>query len=118
MTTVLVGLAVVTPILAAVAGLWGPEVLAWLFEDFVAPGPLLAGLVVASGCLGMLTVTGARVLAAGRHGVFATGWVLACAIAIVAVAVAPGDVGTRTVVGLIAGPLIGAGYHLILGRRR
>ncbi|MFG6492290.1 hypothetical protein [Microbacterium sp. P03] len=118
MLTVLCGLAVLTPLLAAVAGLWGPDALVWLFDGFDAPGALLAWLVVASGCLGVLTVTGARVLAAGRHGVFATGWVLACALAIVAVAITPGDVGTRAVVGLIAGPLVGAGYHLVVGRRR
>lgn len=118
MSRVLLGLAVITPILAVVAGLWGAGALAWLFRDFVTSGALLAWLVVASGCLGMLTVTGARVLAAGKHGVFASGWVLACALAIVVVTVMPGDVGTRAVVGLIAGPLAGAVYHVAFGLRR
>ncbi|MGP6171510.1 lipopolysaccharide biosynthesis protein [Microbacterium sp. A204] len=119
MVTVLLGLAAVTPILAAVAGLWGEGVLVRLFgEDFAVSGALLAWLVVASGCLGLLTVTGARVLAAGRHNVFATGWVLACLLAIAAVVLTPGELGVRTVVGLVAGPLIGVVVHLAFRRRR
>lgn len=119
MSAVLGGLAVITPVLAAIAGLWGEGVLVLLFgEGFAVDGSLLAWLVIASGCMGLLTVTGARVLAAGRHTVFATGWVLACLLAVAAVAFTPGDVGLRTVVGLIAGPLVGAAWHLIFGRRR
>lgn len=117
MTVLLVGLSLVTPALAAVAGIWGPSALALFFEDFAATGALLAGLVVASGCLGVLTITGARALAAKRHGAFAAGWVLACALAIIIVAITPGEVGTRAVIGLIVGPLVGAAYHLVFGAR-
>lgn len=117
MAILLVGLALVTPALATVAGLWGPSAFALFFNDFAATGPLLAGLVVASGCLAVLTLTGARTLAARRHGAFATGWLLACVLAIIIVAITPGEVGTRAVVGLIVGPLVGAAYHLVFGAR-
>lgn len=118
MLTVIVGLAVIAPVLGVIAGLWGEGVLVWLFgEGFAVPGALLTGLVIASGCLGLLTVTGARVLAAGRHTVFATGWAVACVLAIATVALTPGDIGTRTVVGLIAGPLVGVAVHLVFLRR-
>lgn len=118
MATSIAALAVLAPVLAAIAGLWGPGILHWLFgAEFVVSGALLAWLVIAAGCLGLLTITGARILAAGRHTVFAAGWVVACLLAIVAVAGTPGDIGTRTVVGLVLGPLVGAGCHLIYGRR-
>lgn len=119
MVLALTSLAAATPLLAAAAGLWGPGILTALFgQGFAISGVLLAWLVFASGCLGLLTVTGARVLAAGRHSVFATGWVLACVIAIAAVALTPGDAGVRAVVGLVLGPLAGAAWHATVGRRR
>jgi O-antigen/teichoic acid export membrane protein len=119
MVRMVLGLAVVAPVLGVIAGLWGGNVLMWLFGDgFVVPGALLTWMVVASGCLGLLTVTGARVLAAGRHTVFATGWALACLVAVALVALTPGDVGTRTVIGLVVGPLVGVAVHLVVGRRR
>lgn len=119
MVTVVAALGVATPVLGAIAGLWGEGVLVGLFgAGFAVDGLLLAGLVVASGCLGLLTVTGARVLAAGRHTVFATGWVLACVLAVATVAFTPGDLGIRTIVGLIAGPIAGAAWHMGFGRAR
>ena len=112
-------LAVFTTVAALLAAFCGEPLLTWLFGDgFALDGLLLAFLVGASGCLGVLTVTGASVLAAKRHSVFAMGWVLACVIAVVLVAVFPGDIGTRTVVGLIGGPLIGAAWHAALGWKR
>lgn len=112
------GLAAFTAVAAGLAGLWGEPILGWLFgRGFALDGALLAWLVAASGCLGLLTVTGASVLASGRHTVFATGWILACVLAVVLVGVWPGDIGTRTVVGLISGPLAGAAWHLAFGRR-
>lgn len=118
MVTVLIGLCVFTPAVGVVAGLWGESLLVELFGGgFAIEGALLTWLVIASGCLGVLTVTGARALAAGRHTAFATGWVLACVLAVAAVALTPGGIGFRTVVGLIVGPLIGAAWHLVFGRR-
>lgn len=119
MVTMMLVLAVLAPVLAAIAGLWGRDVLITLFgAGFAVQGALLAWMVIASGCLGFLTITGARVLAAGRHTVFATGWAMACLIAIVLVAFTPWDVGTRTVVGLVIGPLVGVAVHLAFARRR
>lgn len=119
MTVVVTSIVVATPLLAVIAGVWGTPVLAAFFgQGFAIPGPLLFGLVVASGCLGLLTVTGASVLARTRHSAFAGGWVIACVVSIVAVAVAPGEVGLRTVIALILGPLVGAAWHLWAGRPR
>ncbi len=119
MIMVVTSLVVATPLLAVIAGVWGTPALAAFFgRGFAIPGSLLSGLVVASGCLGLLTVTGARVLARDRHSVFAAGWVIACAVSVVAVALAPGDVGLRTVIALIVGPLIGAAWHIWGGRPR
>ena len=118
MITLMLGLVVFAPVLGAITGLWGEGVLVWLFgEGFAVQGALLTWLVIASGCLGLLTVTGARVLAAGRHTVFASGWAIACVLAIATVAFTPGDIGVRTVIGLIAGPLVGVAVHLAFGRR-
>lgn len=108
------GIAVVAGLIALVAGLWGESVLGWVFgEGFAIAGWLLAGLVLASGCLGVLTVTGAAALARERHNAFAAGWVVAALVAIVLVAVLPSEVGVRTIVALVSGPLIGAVWHLL-----
>lgn len=119
MTLVMVGLVAVAATLGTIVGLWGESVLVWWFgAGFAVPGALLTWLVIASGCLGLLTVTGAHTLAAGRHTLFAAGWAIACLLAIATVAFTPADVGTRTVIGLIAGPLAGVVVHLVVGRRR
>lgn len=119
MTTVVTALIVLTPLLAVIAGVWGTTVLKAFFgQGFAIPGPLLFGLVLASGCLGLLTVTGAWVLARGRHSAFAAGWVIACAVSVVTVALVPGEVGLRTVIALIVGPIMGAAWHLWTGRQR
>lgn len=108
-------LAGLTTVIALGVGLWGEAVLAWVFgPGFAVDGWLLAGLVVASGCLGVLTVTGAATLASNRHNAFAGGWVIAAVLSVLGVALLPGDIGLRTVIALIAGPLAGAACHLAL----
>lgn len=110
--TVLLGLLAVTGLLAVLAFLVGEPLLVLVFgADFALGGALLAGLVVSAGCLGVLTVTGAAVLSAGHHSRFAAGWLLASAVAVLLVAVAPGDLGGRTVLALSLGPLLGAALH-------
>lgn len=112
--TVLIAIVLFTALLALIAGLWGETVLSWIFGGgFAVSGWLIAGLVSASGCLGVLTVTGAAALAKEKHNVFAAGWVLAAGIAILLVALLPISVGNRTVMALIAGPLLGAAWHII-----
>lgn len=114
---VLLGIVLATAVLAAAAGVWGTAILGWIFgEAFALNGWLLAGLVAASGCLGLLTVTGASALAAEKHNVFAVGWVCGALAAVTLVAVVPFGVGTRTVVALTVGPLLGALVHLLATR--
>lgn len=117
MAVVLVGVIAATVLVALVVGLWGETVLGWIFgEGFAIEGWLLAGLVGASGCLGVLTVTGAATLAASHHNAFAVGWVIAAVLSVLGIALLPGDIGVRTVISLTAGPLIGAAWHLISRR--
>lgn len=114
---VLLGILLATAVLATAAGIWGTTILVWIFgEGFALNGWLLAGLVAASGCLGLLTVTGASALAAEKHNVFAAGWVCGALVAVTLVAVLPIGIGTRTVVALTCGPLLGALVHLLASR--
>lgn len=118
MVLVMVGIVVVAAVIALAVWLWGEAVLGWIFGGgFVVAGWLLAGLVFASGCLGLLTVTGAAALASQRHNGFAAGWVIAAVVAIALVAVLPFAVGERTVLALIVGPVLGAIWHLIALQR-
>lgn len=103
-----------TAFLAVAAALWGPAILSWIFGDgFALSGWLLGGLVLASGCLGVLTVTGAVALAAERHNLFVAGWVTGALVAILLVALLPFDIGTRAVVALICAPLLGSAVHFV-----
>lgn len=118
MAVVLVGIIFFAVLVALVTWVWGEPVLAWIFgSGFAVEGGILAGLVIASGCVGVLTVTGAAALAANKHNAFAAGWVVGALLAVLLVAVLPFEVGIRTVVALIVGPLVGAGWHVLTLRK-
>lgn len=106
-----------TAVIAGVLGLWGAALLEFFFGAGFVLGPgLLAGLVAAAGCLGILTATGAGVLARDRHSWFAAGWVLAALTAVAMLALAPLELGTRTVLALSLGPVLGAVLHVAVLR--
>lgn len=112
-------IASVTVAVAFVVAAVGESIIGWAFgEGFAVSGILLAGLVIASGCLGVLTLTGAYVLASGKHTVFAAGWVTAAVISVVGIATLPGALSVKAILALLAGPLAGVVVHLVWGKRR
>lgn len=114
-------LLVVVAVIAALTALvvmfvwaWGGPLLAMFFGDgFVLAPAILAALVAAAGCLGVVTATGAAVLSTGNHTMFAVGWITAAVIAVVAVAIPFAGLGERVALALVVGPLIGAALHAI-----
>jgi O-antigen/teichoic acid export membrane protein len=95
------------------AGLVGPWLLRVAFgSQYDASGALLAWLTAAAVAIAMLTLTGAGAVAAALHRAYALGWVSATAAAGL-VLLLPLPLQTRTVVGLLCGPLVGIAVHLI-----
>lgn len=97
---------------ALAAALLGP----WLMVTFFGPeyrmsGLVLGALTAASAVLAALTVTGACVLAVGRHTAFATGWLAAAGVA-VGVLLLPLTLDLRAVLALACGPLVGLFVHV------
>ncbi|NKY08378.1 hypothetical protein HF998_15555, partial [Cellulomonas hominis] len=73
--------------------------------------------LTASACaLALLTLTGAAVLALGRHAAYALGW-LAATVVSAALLVLPGDLNPRAVLSLAVGPLVGVLVHAFVVRR-
>jgi O-antigen/teichoic acid export membrane protein len=98
---------------AALAGLVGP----WLMESFFGPayrvrGETLAALTLAAVSLAVLTVTGAGVLALGRHLVYASGWLIAATVS-VGLLLWPAPLTTRALLSLAVGPIVGIAVHVI-----
>ncbi|OBF45654.1 hypothetical protein A5787_12500 [Mycobacterium sp. 852002-50816_SCH5313054-b] len=94
------------------AGVVGP----WLLRVFFGPqyqasSALLAWLTAAAVAIAMLTLTGAATVAAALHRAYALGWVGAT-VASGLLLMLPLPLQTRTVVGLLCGPLVGIGVHL------
>jgi O-antigen/teichoic acid export membrane protein len=104
------GIGAVGVLAAAVVGPWllrvafGPQ--------YQASGALLAWLTAAAVTIALLTLTGAATVAAGLHGAYSLGWVGAT-VAAWLLLVLPLPLETRTVVALLAGPLVGIGVHLL-----
>ncbi|MEO8815902.1 MAG: hypothetical protein ABI307_13985 [Mycobacterium sp.] len=97
---------------AVAAGLIGPWLLRVVFgPDYCAGGALLAGLTTAAVAIALLTLTGAAAVAAALHRAYALGWVGAT-VASALLLLLPLDLGTRTVVALLCGPLVGIAVHL------
>jgi O-antigen/teichoic acid export membrane protein len=95
------------------AGLAGP----WLMRVFFGPqyqasGALLAWLTAAAVAIAMLTLTGAAAVAAALHRAYSLGWVGAT-VASWLLLLLPLPLPTRTVVGLLCGPLVGIVVHLL-----
>jgi O-antigen/teichoic acid export membrane protein len=94
------------------AGVIGPWLLRVAFgPQYQAGGALLAWLTAAAVSIALLTVTGAAVVAAALHRSYSLGWVGAT-VASGLLLLLPLSLPTRTVVGLLCGPLVGIGVHL------
>jgi O-antigen/teichoic acid export membrane protein len=95
------------------AGVVGPWLLQVAFgSQYDAGSALLAWLTAAAVAIGMLTLTGAAVVAAKLHRAYALGWVGAT-LASGLLLLLPLPLETRTVVALLCGPLVGIGVHLV-----
>ncbi|HEY3548223.1 MAG TPA: hypothetical protein VGK17_19290 [Propionicimonas sp.] len=104
----IVGVGIVGAALAAVVG-------PWLMAAFFGPtyrvsGLLLGALTLAAVALAVLTMTGAAVLALGRHRAYAAGWLVATAVSL-AVLFTGLPLAQRAVVSLVAGPVVGVALH-------
>lgn len=94
------------------AGLVGPWLLRVVFgTEYQASSALLAWLTAAALAIAFLTLTGAATVAAALHRAYALGWVGAT-VASGILLMLPLALETRTVVGLLCGPLVGIGVHL------
>jgi O-antigen/teichoic acid export membrane protein len=95
------------------AGVVGPWLLRVAFgPQYQASGALLAWLTAAAVAIAMLTLTGAAAVAAALHRAYALGWVAATVASGLLLAL-PLPLGTRTVIGLLCGPLVGIAVHLV-----
>src|SRR5271166_842918 len=95
------------------AGVVGPWLLRIAFgPQYQASSALLAWLTAAAVAIAVLTLTGAAAVAAALHRAYAAGWVGAT-VASGLLLLLPLPLQTRTVVGLLCGPLVGIGVHLV-----
>jgi len=95
------------------AGAVGPWLLRVAFgPQYQASSALLAWLTGAAVAIAMLTLTGAAAVAAALHRAYSLGWV-AATVASGLLLLLPLPLETRTVVGLLCGPLVGIGVHLV-----
>ncbi|WP_108637920.1 hypothetical protein [Mycobacterium rhizamassiliense] len=95
------------------AALVGPWLLRVAFgAQYDASSTLLAWLTGAAVSIAMLTLTGAAAVAAALHRAYSLGWVGATAASGLLLML-PLPLETRTVVGLLCGPLVGIGVHLL-----
>jgi hypothetical protein len=94
------------------AWLLGPWLLRVGFgAEYHASSGLLAWLTAAAVAIAMLTLTGAATVAAALHRAYALGWVSAT-VAATSLLLLPLPLQTRTVIGLLCGPLVGIAVHL------
>lgn len=99
-------------VLAAIVFAIGAPIVVLLAGPGFAVAPLeLALLVLVSVATAGLAVTGSAVLARGLHGAYVVGWTVAAAVS-VGLLVVPGDLGTRVIVALGIGPLVGVALHI------
>jgi O-antigen/teichoic acid export membrane protein len=100
-------------VIALVTALWGT----WALRTFVRPDfalstEALVPLVVSSGFIGALCVTGPALLARGRHRAYALGWLVASIVAL-AVLFIPVQIEARAALALSIGPIAGLLVHFV-----
>lgn len=98
---------------AGAAYLLGP----WLFDEIYEKyagqlnGAFLAALTFAAALLAVTTLSGTAALAMGTHRIYLAGWVVTVVVAFGCLLL-PLDLETKTIVALMASPVIGAAAHL------
>lgn len=118
LTAIMAGIAALAAVMCLCAYFLGLPVMKAVFgQQFdLAPGAL-AALVGSAALIGALSVSGAAVLARGRHGMYATGWVVASVITL-ALLFLPLPLAPRAALALAAGPAVGVAIHLFALRAR
>jgi len=102
---------------ALAAALVGPWLMAVLLGEGYRVGPLVLGaLTLTAALLALLTLTGAAALSLDGHRAYAVGWFVATVCSTV-VLLLPGNVETKVVMSLAAGPAIGVVVHVAWIRR-
>lgn len=108
----LIGIAML--VLALATFLWGTASFeALIGSEFALSTSVLVPLVVSSGFIGGLCVTGPALLAQGAHRSYAMGWVLASLISI-GMLYLPVGLGTKAALALSVGPVMGLCAHLVM----
>ena len=104
---------VVMLVLAAITAPWGTWALrTFMGQGYALPAEALVPLVVSSGFIGALCVTGPALLAQGRHRAYAAGWIVASIVALIVLFV-PVGIEFRAALALSAGPIAGLIVHFI-----
>ena len=103
----------VTAVGSILAWLIGPTIMLVFGEEYVVAGSVLAGLTIAGGGVGVLTLTGSAVLAEERHGWYLVGWLSATTTALAMLILLPVPVEFRVTASLVVAPIVGIGLHII-----
>ncbi|TFC55227.1 hypothetical protein E3O68_07135 [Cryobacterium sp. TMB3-1-2] len=115
-TFAVIGIAMAT--LGGATALWGRVAFDWISRgDFLLSSAALVPLVVSSGVIGALCVTGAALVARGQHREYAAGWIVAAVVSIVVLFI-PLSLETRAALALSTGPLVGLTVQCGFLRRR
>ena len=105
-------IAAATVLVSLVVLLVGPWAVQTVWPQYGLSASLLVGLVLASGVLGVLCLSGPLTLAAGLHSAFFAGWVVA-ATGTVLLLLLPLALDERVLLSLIVAPVLGIAVHLI-----
>ena len=101
------GVAVVSVVFAALALWLGEAVFVAIFgPDYAVSGVTLALLVLTSGLVALLAISGSALLARGAHSWFAASWLVTAAATIIVVS-GPGELIPRALAALAIGPSAG-----------
>ena len=105
-------IAIVMVVLGLATLVWGAAAFEiFIGDEFALTTAALVPLVVSSGFIGALCVTGPALLALGLHRRYAAGWVVASLVSIAALFV-PLSLEGKAALALSAGPLVGLALHL------
>lgn len=89
-----------------------PLMLLFFKPDLVAPASTLGLLTLISAATAILMITGSATLAADRHTLYSSGWIIATLVAI-GMLLIPASPDVRAMLALSVGPLSGALVHLV-----
>jgi hypothetical protein len=102
--------ALATVVLTVLAGLVGKAAIALLLRGAMIEPALMCVIVASGGLVALMTVSGAAIIARGRHTANTAGWIVAAFTTVVAFFVLP-TFDLALPAGLIAGPVAGLLVH-------